>query len=80
MSGLSFRDIVIGGLHILYNVENVNDILSVCVCVCGSPDAYYFSVDTQCLGRRTSIQDLGRKASCFGHRPTLDPRKGYQVV
>ena len=52
----------------------------VCVCVCGSPDAYYFSVDTQRLGRRTSIQDLGRKASCFGHRPTLDPRKGYQVV
>ena len=64
----------------------MNDLLSVCVCVCvgactcGSPDADYFNLDTQRLGRRMSIQDLGRKASCVGHRPTPDPRKGYQVV
>ena len=34
MSGLSFGDIFIEGLHISYKVENLNDLLSVCVCVC----------------------------------------------
>ena len=34
MSELSFGDIFIEGLHISYKVENLNDLLSVCVCVC----------------------------------------------
>ena len=32
MSELSFGDIFIEGLHISYKVENLNDLLSVCVC------------------------------------------------
>ena len=32
MSGSSLGDIFVGSLYILYKVENMNDLLSVCVC------------------------------------------------
>lgn len=51
-----------------------------CVCVreCAHTVGDYFSVNTQGLGRVSSIQELGRQASWVGHRPTPDPGWGCQ--
>ena len=53
-----------------------------CVCVCERAHTVgdYFSVNSQGLGRVSSIQELSRQAGWVGHRPTPDPRWGCQEV